>query len=107
MSQLERQQQILEVLCQRRHDTYSNLAQEFQVSKRTIIRDIQTLMLSYPIHAVPGRYGGGVWVEEGFYLYRNFLSKSEKAVLKKVADMSPLDNDDIEIVKAIIVRSSF
>ena len=35
----ERRQKILEVLCLRRHDTYGNLAHEFNVSTGTIRRD--------------------------------------------------------------------
>lgn len=36
MSYAERREAILEVLCIRRHDTYRNLAFEFQVSRETI-----------------------------------------------------------------------
>ena len=43
MNPWERRQKILEVLCLRRHDTYEGLAQEFNVSKRTIRRDIEIL----------------------------------------------------------------
>lgn len=45
----ERRQKILEVLCLRRHDTYGNLAHEFNVSTGTIRRDIVVLTCSYPI----------------------------------------------------------
>ena len=55
----ERRQELLEVLCRRRHDTYDNLAFEFNVSRRTIRRDIAILMCSYPIETSRG-YGGGV-----------------------------------------------
>ena len=73
MSQNKRQRQILEKLCQRRRDTCANLAQEFNVSTRTIMRDVQELMLEYPIHTSQGKYGG-IWVEDGFYLFRKALS---------------------------------
>ena len=36
MNYAERREAILEVLCIRRHDTYRNLAFEFQVSRETI-----------------------------------------------------------------------
>ena len=49
MSYAERREAILEVLCIRRHDTYRNLAFEFQVSRETIRQDIAVLMCSYPI----------------------------------------------------------
>lgn len=60
MSAVERRQALLEVLCRRRSDTYANLAFEFGVSKRTIQRDVEILICSYPIETVRGRYGGGV-----------------------------------------------
>ena len=44
----ERRQKILEALCLRRHDTYGNLAHEFNVSTGTIRRDIVVLTCSYP-----------------------------------------------------------
>ena len=42
----ERRQKLLEVLCQRRHDTCANLAHEFGVSVGTIRRDITYLTCS-------------------------------------------------------------
>ncbi len=57
MNYAERREAILEVLCIRRHDTYRNLAFEFQVSRETIRQDIAVLMCSYPIETVRGRYG--------------------------------------------------
>ena len=70
MNYAERREAILEVLCIRRHDTYRNLAFEFQVSRETIRQDIAVLMCSYPIETVRGRYGGGIKIADGFYLYR-------------------------------------
>ena len=58
MNPWERRQKILEVLCLRRHDTYRNLAHEFNVSTGTIRRDIVVLTCSYPIETVRGNYGG-------------------------------------------------
>ena len=53
MDAVERRQQILELLCQRRKDTMQNLAAELGVSERTIRRDVEILTRSY--HAVAGR----------------------------------------------------
>ena len=50
----------MDLLCQRRRETISNLAAELGVSERTIRRDIEMLTLRYPIETVCGRYGGGV-----------------------------------------------
>lgn len=43
MTANERHKRILERLCVRRHDTRENLAVEFDVSERTIERDVLTL----------------------------------------------------------------
>ena len=75
MSLSERRQRLLEVLCLRRHDTYDNLAQEFNVSKMTIRRDITALTCSYPIETVRGRYGGGIQVRADYLPYRKTLNK--------------------------------
>lgn len=56
----ERRQKILEILCVRRQETMENLAQEFNVTTRTIRNDIEELTLAHPIETVRGRYGGGV-----------------------------------------------
>ena len=66
----ERRQKILEILCVRRQETMENLAQEFNVTTRTIRNDIEELTLAHPIETVRGRYGGGVRVADGYYLGR-------------------------------------
>ena len=55
----DRQQQIINLLCQRRSDTVQNLAAELGVCERTIRRDIEELTLTHPLETVRGRYGGG------------------------------------------------
>jgi len=75
MSASDRRQKLLEVLCLRRHDTYGNLACEFNVCKRTIRYDIAALMCVYPIETVCGRYGGGFKVADGYYPYRKALNQ--------------------------------
>lgn len=44
----ERRQKILEILCVRRQETMENLAQEFNVTIRTIRNDIEELTLAHP-----------------------------------------------------------
>ena len=69
MGPAERRQELLEVLCHRRHDTYDNLARDFNVSKMTIRRDIAALMCSYPIETVHGGRHGCVKVMDRYYLH--------------------------------------
>jgi len=101
MSAAERRQELLELLCRRRQDTYANLAHEFDVSKETIRHDISVLMCSYPIETIRGRYGG-VKVAEGYYLYHMTLTPKQAALLKKLSVQ--LDGDDLETLNGILLR---
>ena len=83
MNPWERRQKILEVLCLRRHDTYRNLAHEFNVSTGTIRRDIVVLTCSYPIETVQGGHGG-VRVAEWFHLDRRSLNSAEERDFRRV-----------------------
>ena len=95
----ERRQKILEVLCLRRHDTYRNLAHEFNVSTGTIRRDIVVLTCSYPIETVQGGHGG-VRVAEWFHLDRRMLNAEEIVLLRRLGES--LDGHDREMLNRII-----
>lgn len=97
----ERRQELLEVLCLRRHDTYDNLAFEFKVSRRTIRRDVAMLMCTYPIETSRG-YGGGVRVADGYYLGRKTLNKKQVALLVRLRDQ--LGSDDLATLNSILHR---
>ncbi len=99
----ERRQKILEVLCLRRHDTYGNLAHEFNVSTGTIRRDIVVLTCSYPIETVQGGHGG-VRVAEWFHLDRRMLNAEEIALLRRLEES--LDGHDREMLNRIIAAFS-
>jgi len=92
----------LEVLCLRRHDTYDNLAREFNVCKRTIRYDIAALMCVYPIETVCGHYGGGVKVADGYYPYRKALNQKQVNLLIKLS--AQLDGDDLATISSIIFQ---
>lgn len=83
MDAVERRQQILELLCQRRKDTMQNLAAELGVSERTIRRDVEILTRSYPLETVCGRYGGGVRVADWYHLDRQRMSPKQTALLRR------------------------
>ena len=99
MNPWERRQKILEALCLRRHDTYGNLANEFNVSTGTIRRDIVVLTCSYPIETVQGGHGG-VRVAEWFHLDRRALNSAEITFLRRLAES--LDGPDLEMLNRII-----
>ena len=103
MNPWERRQKILEALCLRRHDTYGNLAHEFNVSIRTIRRDIIILTCSYPLETVQGSHGG-IRVAEWFHLDRRTLNAGEVALLRRLGES--LDGPDLEKLNRIITQFS-
>ena len=86
MRPAERRQAILDVLCQRRHQTVQNLASEFGVSMRTVGYDVEALSLSYPIETVCGRYGGGVKLADWYHPRKSILSQEQQTVLTQLLD---------------------
>lgn len=109
MSPAERRQELLAVLYRRRHNTYDNLARDFNVSKMTIRRDVAELMCSYPIETVHGGRHGGVRVMDGFPLYhRNpdhkTLNPKQIELLKRVSEQ--LAGDDLDTLSSILIQFS-
>ena len=85
MGTSERRSAILKALCRRRYETISNLAEEFNVSERTIRRDIDSLSGTEPIYTQSGRYGG-VYVMDEYRMDRMYMSEEETDVLCKIRD---------------------
>lgn len=68
---------ILSILLQKDKVTSTELAQKFEVSKRTILRDIDTLnMAGIPIVSEQGQ-GGGISIMSGYRVDRTVLSSSD------------------------------
>ena len=84
MGTAERRYEIWKILCRRRYETIRNLASEFGVSMRTVQRDIEALSRTEPIYTQCGKYGGGVYVVEGYSMERMYMNESELDVLKKL-----------------------
>ena len=74
----------INVKCRRRHETVGNLAREFEVSPRTIRRDISAISLTEPIYTQSGRYHGGVYVLGDYAVDKFYLRNAEVDVLQKV-----------------------
>ena len=69
---------ILYYLLDRGHATAPELAAEFEVSPRTIYRDVEALSgAGIPIYAEPGR-NGGIYLLQDYILDRAILSENEK-----------------------------
>jgi len=69
--------------------TANELAAHFEVSKRTILRDIDTLTIAgIPIYTTQGK-GGGIFIQDNFVLNKAFVSEDEqKQILFSLQSMS-------------------
>lgn len=110
MGTAERRSRIIKILCRRRHETISNLALEFGVSERTIRRDIEALSLTEPIYTQTGRYGGGVYIVEGYSIGQLYMSDAESSVLHKIytiaknRDKCAITDEELNILRCIVVN---
>lgn len=76
--QINRLFEIVYLLLDRREMTAKELAAHFEVSSRTILRDIETLsMAGIPIYTAQGK-GGGVRLMDGFVLSKSVLTDREQ-----------------------------
>lgn len=81
---------ILTVLLQNKKITAPELAQKFEVSRRTILRDIDTLaMAGIPITSMRGG-GGGIAIMEGYKINNSVLTSDELQSL--IAALKGLDS---------------
>ena len=103
MAQSERREAILQALYMRRHDTMGNLAHEFSVSRQTILSDINVLSLDHPeIEIRAGRWGGGVYIKNGFRSDRKYLKPEEKELLQSLRNQ--LDEKKRSIMDGLLKR---
>ena len=76
--QINRLFEIIYLLLNKKFMTANELAEHFEVSVRTIYRDIDTLSLAgIPIYALQGK-GGGISLLEHYVLDKSVLSESEQ-----------------------------
>ena len=111
MGTAERRYEIMKTLCRRRYETIRNLAFEFGVSMRTIQRDIEALSRSEPIYTQFGKYGGGVYVVQGYSMSRMYMTDAEIHVLQKLyiaatENTSLINNDERQLLKLLISQYS-
>lgn len=95
----ERRQMILEYLLEHRETTRFELSNHFNVSLRTIERDILILSCSYPIITIQGG-GGGIKIADGYRLGMKYLSESQATLLEQLSET--LSGKDLEIMQSIL-----
>lgn len=98
-SAVERRISILEYLCVKRSSTVTDLSNEFAVTERTIMTDLQVLSCSYPIYTVQG-VGGGVFIEEGYKLGMKYLSDVQAELLERLS--KELNTADKQVMDSIL-----
>lgn len=104
MTQLERREQILLILVERKFEKIENLAFEFSVNEKTIRRDILELSLSYPIYTKTGRYDSGVYIDTEYYLHKQYLKSYEQECLEQVLKI--VNPEQQEILNGILKKYS-
>lgn len=98
-SALDRRQTILEILSDRRQESVANLMHELNVSRRTILRDIEILSCSAPIYTVQGN-GGGIRIAENYYVSHRYLKPEQTELLDRLS--SSLNGKEREIMRSIL-----
>ena len=96
----ERRRHLIKVLFRRERDTMDNLAAEFGVSRRTILRDLEVLSLEYPIVTKMGRYGGGVSIAFESIRKAKRLSSDQTELLFRL--LPTLAGKDRQILQTIL-----
>ena len=106
---LERRKRVLELISLKRHTTVTELANELNVSQRTVQRDIERLSCEYPLVTTMGRNGGVSFIDGYYYSGAGFyITEKQKTALEKLATLAGLvleiglSAEDLETVKSLI-----
>ncbi|MDL2300424.1 YafY family transcriptional regulator [Clostridiaceae bacterium OttesenSCG-928-D20] len=97
--QISRLFEIVYLLLDRQKMTAAELALHFEVSKRTILRDIDTLTAAgIPLYTIQGK-GGGIAIMDSFVLTKTFLTEDEQnQILFALQGLSATQNTEGEQV---------
>ena len=99
MTAADRRMEIISILVVSGHITVRELAQEFGVSRRTILNDIVALSYGYPIYTKQGA-GGGVFIMDSYKPYNNTLTFIEQERLKEMYDK--VEGEDKKILERVL-----
>jgi predicted DNA-binding transcriptional regulator YafY len=97
--QINRLFEIIYILLNRKPITAKKLSERFEVSVRTIYRDIDTLCAAgVPIYTTKGK-GGGIGLDENFVLNKSVLSdKEQNEILTALQSLNAIKYPDIDHV---------
>lgn len=92
--------EIISILVLSGHTTSKELAQEFGVTRRTILHDVSVLSYGYPVYTKRGGEGGGIFIMDSFKPYNNTLTLVEQERLKKMYDAA--EGEDKKILGRVL-----
>ena len=97
--QINRLFEIVHILLNKKRVTAQALAEHFEVSRRTILRDIDTLAMGgIPVYATQGK-GGGIFIQDSFVLNKALVSEAEqKQILFSLQSMPATEFIDTQQV---------
>lgn len=101
MTAADRRMEIISILVVSGHATSRELAQEFGVTRRTILHDVSALSYGYPIYTKPGE-GGGIFIMDSYKPYNNTLTPCEQEKLLKMYDAA--EGEEKEILKRVLKK---
>lgn len=99
MTAADRRMEIISFLMVSGHITVRELAQEFGVTRRTILNDIVVLSYGYPIYTKQGA-GGGVFIMDSYKPYNNTLTFFEQERLKKMYEKA--EGEDKKVLERVL-----
>lgn len=94
--QINRLFEIIYILLDKKRVTAAELAEHFEVSVRTVFRDIDTLsQAGIPIYALKGK-GGGIRLTENFVLNKSvFTPQEQQKILQSLYGMNAVCEEEI------------
>lgn len=101
MSSVERRAELMRIMICRRKSNIHELAEELNVSTRTIQRDIQALVLDYPIESISGNRGG-ISLPDWYHPHRKLFSKKQTQVLEFLIQLA--DEQQKTVLNQIITE---
>ena len=89
MGTAERRLEILKYLCKLRKAKMTEIAEMFDVSVRTVQRDILEIEATFhvPLRVLCGKYHGGVYVIGDYSFDRIYMSDDELILLEKISEL--------------------
>ena len=99
MTAADRRLEIISILVVSGHVTAGELAQEFGVTRRTILNDVSALTYGYLIYTKPGE-SGGIFIMHSYKPYNNILTPVEQERLKKMYDAA--EGEDKKILERVL-----